>query len=105
MSQNTTTPEATWDDRAGRKTISIWDRWQPACDACGRRESSLKERLSYCSSCYVVKYCSAECQKRDWSAGGHKNQCHLFEIDRKLSDVFLKSLGRGFAHDLLHYLC
>ncbi|KAJ7920183.1 hypothetical protein B0H13DRAFT_2425645 [Mycena leptocephala] len=78
----------TWDDRARREIITIWDRWQPACDSCGRLESSLKERLMSCSYCGVAKYCSDTCQKHDWSAGSrHKERCHLYEIDRKLSDV------------------
>ncbi|KAJ7112951.1 hypothetical protein C8R44DRAFT_856029 [Mycena epipterygia] len=39
-----------------------------------------------------------ECQKKDWN-GGHKNRCHLFEADRKLSTVFAKSLGPGTIND------
>ncbi|KAJ7471104.1 hypothetical protein FB451DRAFT_327094 [Mycena latifolia] len=97
MSQNIEAQRPTYDERACRKAVTIWDRWHQACDICGRLESSLKERLFYCSRCLVSKYCSTECQKRDWS-GRHKNQCHLFEVDRKLSEVFVKSLGPEFAH-------
>ncbi|KAJ7661714.1 hypothetical protein B0H17DRAFT_1144592 [Mycena rosella] len=79
-------------------TRTIWDQWRPACDACGRSESSLKKRqLLTCAGCLLTKYCSKECQKQDWS--GHKNRCHLFEADRKLSTVFAKSLGPGTIND------
>ncbi|KAJ6553483.1 hypothetical protein DFH09DRAFT_1366131 [Mycena vulgaris] len=88
MAQNIATRKPTWDDRADRKSITIWDRWQPACDSCGRLESSLKERLISCSNCLVAKYCSDKCREHDWSDGSHhKERCHLFEVDRKLSDV------------------
>ncbi|KAJ7661729.1 hypothetical protein B0H17DRAFT_1258637 [Mycena rosella] len=94
-------PKPAWDDRAG-PILTIWDQWQPACDACGRLESSLKDQqLRSCAGCLLGKYCSfsqAECQKQDWSKG-HKNRCHLFEADRKLSSVFAKSLGPGTLND------
>ncbi|KAJ7133251.1 hypothetical protein C8R44DRAFT_772097 [Mycena epipterygia] len=94
MAQNTAELKPTMDDRAGRDVITIWDRWQPACDTCGRLGSSVRERLIPCAWCGVAKYCSSECQKRD---GEHRNRCHLVEVDRKLSEVFVKSLGPGFA--------
>ncbi|KAJ7806894.1 hypothetical protein B0H14DRAFT_3152785 [Mycena olivaceomarginata] len=67
------------------------------CDACGRPESSLehpKDQLLTCSGCLVAKYCSKQRQKKDWS-NSHKGQCHLYEVNRKLSSVFAKSLGPG----------
>ncbi|KAJ6455352.1 hypothetical protein C8R45DRAFT_1036086 [Mycena sanguinolenta] len=85
------------DNRAPNLPVAtVWDRWKPACDACGRLESSLKKKskLLTCSGCLLAKYCSKECQKQDWS-NDHKNRCHLFEVDRKLSTVFAKSLGLG----------
>ncbi|KAJ7112942.1 hypothetical protein C8R44DRAFT_796971 [Mycena epipterygia] len=90
--------DADYEYRAGPALI-IWDQWQPACDACGRLESSLKKRqLLSCAGCLLSKYCSKECQKKDWNAG-HKSRCHLFEADRKLSTVFAKSLGPGTIND------
>ncbi|KAJ7679440.1 hypothetical protein DFH06DRAFT_1166635 [Mycena polygramma] len=78
-----------WDDRAVEDIITVWDRWEPACDSCGRLESSLQERLSSCSFCRVVQYCSDKCQKSDWNDGSrHKERCHLLEINRKLSDTY-----------------
>ncbi|KAJ7186650.1 hypothetical protein C8R46DRAFT_1057645 [Mycena filopes] len=83
------------DTRAGPAMI-IWNQWEPACDACGRLESTLKKKqLLSCSACLLAKYCSKECQSKDWSAGHKSNRCHLFEADRKLSTVFAKSLGPG----------
>ncbi|KAJ7436855.1 hypothetical protein FB451DRAFT_186684 [Mycena latifolia] len=91
--------DSIWD---GSRTV--WHAWEPECDACGRPESSLKhaanldQQLLSCSGCLVAKYCSKNCQREDWSAN-HKNQCHLFEANRKLSSVFAKSLGPGTIND------
>ncbi|KAJ7862239.1 hypothetical protein B0H14DRAFT_3134298 [Mycena olivaceomarginata] len=100
MPYNISSQKPTFDGRAGRDCFTIWERWQPACDSCGRVESSLKERLMSCSYCRVAKYCSDKCQKHDWSAGnGHKKACHLFEVDRKLSDAFIQSSKFRRVHD------
>ncbi|KAJ7248091.1 hypothetical protein C8J57DRAFT_1358705 [Mycena rebaudengoi] len=91
-----TAKEGIWD---GNETV--WHAWEPECDACGCAESSLKspkDQLLTCSGCLVAKYCSKECQKKDWG-NGHKNQCHFFEANRKLSSVFAKSLGPGTIND------
>ncbi|KAF8188142.1 hypothetical protein K438DRAFT_1833872 [Mycena galopus ATCC 62051] len=78
----------TWDDRVIEDIIVIWNRWEPACDSCGF-ESSLGEKLLCCSYCRVARYCSPKCQKYDWMDGTrHRDRCHLFEVDRKLSDEF-----------------
>ncbi|KAJ7479875.1 hypothetical protein FB451DRAFT_1395429 [Mycena latifolia] len=98
MPLNIASPKPALDDRAG-PILTIWDQWQPACDACGRLESSLKDQqLLSCSGCLLAKYCSVQCQKRNWNED-HKNRCHLFEADRKLSTVFAKSLGPGTIND------
>ncbi|KAJ7769342.1 hypothetical protein B0H16DRAFT_254141 [Mycena metata] len=87
-----------YEDRAG-PAFTVWNKWQPACDACGRVETSLgKQQLLSCAGCLLAKYCSKECQKRDWKST-HKDRCHLFEADRKLSTVFAKSLGPGTIND------
>ncbi|KAJ7175122.1 hypothetical protein C8R43DRAFT_1119138 [Mycena crocata] len=95
------------DDAAGtlwEGNETVWHAWASECDGCGCHKSSLKNKpmkggiLLSCSGCLVAKYCSKECQKRDWS-GGHKNQCHLFEANRKLSSLFAKSLGPGTIND------
>ncbi|KAF7368041.1 hypothetical protein MSAN_00870000 [Mycena sanguinolenta] len=83
-----------WD---GNETV--WHAWEPECDACGRPESEApKEQLLSCAGCLVARYCSKKCQRMDWK-GGHKNDCHLYEANRKLSSVFAKSLGPGTIND------
>ncbi|KAJ7843929.1 hypothetical protein B0H13DRAFT_2412212 [Mycena leptocephala] len=91
----------TWDDRVVEDIIVIWDRWEPACDSCGCLESSLGGKLFCCSYCRVARYCSPKCQKYDWMDGSlHKDRCHLFEVDRKLSDEIksTESFGSRFAY-------
>ncbi|KAJ6478172.1 hypothetical protein C8R47DRAFT_1219709 [Mycena vitilis] len=80
-----------WD---GNETV--WHAWVPECDACGRAEASLTGKGVFltCAGCIVAKYCTKECQKQDRS-NGHKNLCHLYEANRKLSSAFAKSLGPG----------
>ncbi|KAJ7161129.1 hypothetical protein C8R46DRAFT_1194446 [Mycena filopes] len=85
--------EGIWKDRK-----VVWRAWEPACDTCSLPESLLKGQLLSCAGCLVAKYCTKECQRRDWSAG-HKSQCHLYEANRKLSSTFAKSLGPGTIHD------
>ncbi|KAJ7435285.1 hypothetical protein FB451DRAFT_1194757 [Mycena latifolia] len=81
--------QPTWDDRAVENTITIWDRWQPTCDSCGRLESSLTEKPILCGYCLVARYCSVKCQNYDWDNGNrHKEHCHLFKVNRKLSEAF-----------------
>lgn len=106
------------EDPVWEGSESIWQAWEPECDACGRPESSLerpKDQLLTCAGCLVAKYCSVrsellhpvvctcltclpqkQCQKKDWS-NSHKGQCHLYEANRKLSSVFAKSLGPGYV--------
>ncbi|KAJ7648474.1 hypothetical protein B0H17DRAFT_1215619 [Mycena rosella] len=76
--------QPTWDDRAVENSITIWDRWESACDSCGRLKSSLKEEFMSISP--LLKDLQDKCQDDDWSR--HKEQCHLFEINRTLSDVY-----------------
>ncbi|KAJ7152845.1 hypothetical protein C8R46DRAFT_1120519, partial [Mycena filopes] len=97
--------EAIFDVRADRDCFTIWDRWQPACDSCGRAESK-DQRLMSCSYCRVAKYCSDKCQKHDWAAGNHhKRVCHLYEVDKKLSDTYIQTPKYNpFAHFYLNSL-
>ncbi|KAI1131278.1 SET domain-containing protein [Nemania abortiva] len=32
-----------------------------------------------CTGCRTVAYCSTECQKLDWTTGGHKAECKIFK--------------------------
>ncbi|CAN0375314.1 unnamed protein product, partial [Ectocarpus sp. 12 AP-2014] len=39
-----------------------------------------------CSSCKTAKYCSRECQRRDWIVGGHKDRCRELARQRGATD-------------------
>lgn len=43
------------------------------CDVCGKAGAGLR-----CSGCHVARYCSRECQRRDW-ARGHRQRCAVAE--------------------------
>lgn len=51
--------------------IKVRDQGSLGCNICYKDENSAK--LKYCSRCRMVKYCSAECQKKDWR--DHKKVC------------------------------
>ena len=53
---------------AHKEPDEIW-RFDLHCAECGRAP----EKLSRCSRCKVVKYCSAECQRKAWDV--HKASC------------------------------
>uniref|UniRef100_A0A0G4F6X0 MYND-type domain-containing protein n=1 Tax=Chromera velia CCMP2878 TaxID=1169474 RepID=A0A0G4F6X0_9ALVE len=44
-----------------------------SCAQCGKAEET--EKLLACGRCMMTKYCSKECQKTHWKAGGHKTVC------------------------------
>ncbi|XP_010429445.1 PREDICTED: LOW QUALITY PROTEIN: ubiquitin carboxyl-terminal hydrolase 19-like [Camelina sativa] len=56
------------------------------CSVCG------KETTKKCSRCKSVRYCSAACQKSDWSSG-HKLKCKVFRSTDS------SSVGRDDDHD------
>lgn len=46
------------------------------CDGCGRtREELGVTHLRSCSRCKKAYYCGAECQRKQWKVGGHKQHC------------------------------
>ncbi|KAJ7853702.1 hypothetical protein B0H14DRAFT_3136801 [Mycena olivaceomarginata] len=95
-------PKLESDDRAGQfgPTLTVWNRWQPACDTCGRLESSLtghgkgkkKQQQSLLS-------CSGKSVRSRTESVGTIIGAICFEADRKLSTVFAKSLGPGTIND------
>lgn len=54
---------------------SIRDVMEKTCWGCGDEKDDLK----YCKVCRIPKYCSKECQKLDWTNGGHKIQHKIFK--------------------------
>ncbi|THH30139.1 hypothetical protein EUX98_g4036 [Antrodiella citrinella] len=70
--------------QAGPKIAAGVDKWlrkrrgeealldEKKCGSCGKTDGSLK----YCGKCHTVKYCSPECQRKDWPL--HKKTCRSF---------------------------
>ena len=51
---------------------------------CDKSAKDLEDgKLQKCSRCRVARYCSKECQKRDWKYGQHKEICNAF-VDMKM---------------------
>jgi hypothetical protein len=46
---------------------------EPICYVCGKREAADGSKLLTCAGCKLMKYCSRECQKRDYAR--HKESC------------------------------
>jgi tetratricopeptide (TPR) repeat protein len=51
------------------------------CPGCNQVFATAK--MLTCSRCRLTKYCSKECQKRDWKTGEHKEDCTLIRVARK----------------------
>jgi hypothetical protein len=49
-----------------------------ACRNCGRKEARNGGPLKKCARCLEVKYCSGECQKKDWKK--HRMECKEAEV-------------------------
>jgi len=52
-------------------------RYTPYCTACKEEATSMKK----CGGCLKMKYCSANCQKKDWKR--HKPECELLKEHNK----------------------
>jgi hypothetical protein len=49
-----------------------------SCSCCGSVPEKGQPSFKCCSSCRRSRYCSTECQRRDWTSG-HSQQCALFK--------------------------
>lgn len=58
------------------------------CDAV-----SSEEEFSACSQCKQARYCSTECQRLDWTDGGHKAVCNGLKRDKEIMD-YIETLSR-----------
>ncbi|KAI0506120.1 hypothetical protein F5B22DRAFT_479275 [Xylaria bambusicola] len=54
-----------------------------------------------CTGCRTVAYCSAACQKLDWTTGGHKAECKVFKRVRAEGHDFLPTPVRALVQALL----
>ncbi len=50
------------------------------CRSCSAREARGGGALKKCRRCLEAKYCSAECQKKDWRK--HKNECMESDVEK-----------------------
>ncbi|KAM0279248.1 hypothetical protein ACHAQH_004705 [Verticillium albo-atrum] len=48
------------------------------CAGCEKEERD-GDVLMRCTGCGRARYCSKECQKKDWGEGGHKVDCKVFK--------------------------
>jgi hypothetical protein len=55
----------------------------PSCYVCKTSATELGQTLYACSMCKSRSYCSKECQRQDWRAGGHKKECSRLKILRE----------------------
>ena len=58
------------------------------CFSCG-----CKALLSICSGCGCAGYCSRECQKTDWGAGGHRYRCKNEQVPLVFSEPVIRLGG------------
>ncbi|KAJ7663077.1 hypothetical protein DFH06DRAFT_1189294 [Mycena polygramma] len=83
-------------DEVGHVIHRVCDNME--CNHVGR-----KTYFRRCSGCRSAYYCSAQCQSRDWSDGGHRESCAL---NRSLSLSSFSSLDvieRDFLRALLNH--
>jgi hypothetical protein len=53
---------------------AVLERYLHACQTCGKRRGDGAVKLSRCSVCTKVRYCSPACQLKDWE-NGHSKVC------------------------------
>ena len=59
--------------------------------------------LKKCAACKMARYCSKECQKKDWALG-HKKSCKAVPLFQKLTQIdFNKVDDRSLFHRLPHW--
>ncbi|KAJ7062611.1 hypothetical protein C8F01DRAFT_1251421 [Mycena amicta] len=72
------------------------------CDNLNCGKIGEKAEFKKCSGCSTFCYCSAECEREDWKAGGHKNACFSYESLRLHNQSLeLTMREKSFLHGLL----
>ncbi|KAF7293962.1 MYND-type domain-containing protein [Mycena kentingensis (nom. inval.)] len=74
-----------------------------ACDNVPCSQIGPAEHLC-CGGCRTTRYCSAECQRADWTTGKHKHACRAAAISHSgASSIFLSALPRKYAKQQLAF--
>ncbi|KAH7357884.1 hypothetical protein B0T11DRAFT_283282 [Plectosphaerella cucumerina] len=55
------------------------DEEDKGCMTCGREGGETGGALLKCTGCVRVTYCGKDCQRKDWTEGGHKSDCKVFK--------------------------
>jgi hypothetical protein len=75
-------PNAVSDSNPEDYTEESEEDFTTQCDQCDycRRQETDSCPLKFCMECYILSYCSKQCQTAYWKAG-HKHRCkHLREL-------------------------
>ncbi|KAK6966575.1 hypothetical protein R3P38DRAFT_3245860 [Favolaschia claudopus] len=90
------------------QVLHTFDSVYTAMRACDNLECStldVKKKFRRCSSCQSFYYCSSECQRADWTRGGHRNACCSYGTlllgERNNDDC--SSRQRSFLRALIHH--
>ncbi|KAI0270533.1 hypothetical protein BC834DRAFT_519462 [Gloeopeniophorella convolvens] len=98
-----------WDsrmifDQAGPKVTAVIRKWErrragekallgeQGCSVCGK-----EGKPRHCPACFVIRYCSSECQKNDWD--DHKRKCKPFSPTNTLT---FKPRSGDQHQDMIH---
>ena len=65
----------------------IWNKHMAInkCHVCGKSRVYMNGKLYLCSRCKSQRYCSVECQRKDWRK--HKKRCVPWDPPMDLSDI------------------
>ncbi|KAI3323581.1 SET domain-containing protein [Xylariaceae sp. AK1471] len=72
----------------------------PASDH-GHPSTTSSRIVRACTGCRTVAYCSPACQRLDWTTGGHKAECKVFQRVRAEGHDFLPTPVRALVQVLL----
>ncbi|KAK7042044.1 MYND-type domain-containing protein [Favolaschia claudopus] len=73
-----------------------------ACDDMKCSRIDYRARLNVCSICRRRCYCSEECQRIDWTEGGHRKTCGFLYAQRRKQPEDLSRRNVHFLRVLLH---
>lgn len=56
-------------------SVIFHENREQICFNCTRTASAVGEKFKTCSLCKTARYCSVDCQRRDWNSYDHKVMC------------------------------